>query len=125
MDIPTSTATDEELKDVQPSVGSSGMSVVKGMEKDVQGGVSVGVLRIGVDSRIQVLRHLGDIAITRGDHDIVGGTTVLGGERRGERDTMSPKNCVTSMLGMCEVLVLQYLKTVRLCIWLLGVCACL
>ena len=92
MDTPTSAATDEELEDVQPSVGSCGMSVVKGMGKDVQGGVSVGVLRIGTDSRVQVLRHLGDIAITRGDHDIVGGTTVLGDKRGGERHTMSPRN---------------------------------
>ena len=102
MDAPTSAATDEELEDVQPSVGSCGMSVVKGRERRVQGGVSVGVLRIGTDSRVQVLRHLGDIAITRGDHDIVGGATVLGGGRGGERHTMSPRNCVTSMLGMCE-----------------------
>ena len=104
MDTPTSAATDEELEDVQPSVRSCGMSVVKGMGKDVQGGVSVGVLRIGTDSRVQVLRHLGDISITRGDHDIVGGTTVLGDKRGGERHTMSPRNCVTSMVGMSEEL---------------------
>ena len=92
MDTPTSAAADEELEDVQPPVGSSSMSVVKRIEKDVQGRVSVGVLRVGTDSRVQVLRYLGDIAITRGDHDIVGGATVLGGERGGERRTMSPKN---------------------------------
>ena len=80
MDTPTSAATNEELQDVQPTVGSGRMSMVKCLEKDEQGGVTVRVLRIGTDPRIQVLRHLGDIAITRSDHDVIGGTAVLRSE---------------------------------------------
>ena len=103
MDTPTSAATNEELQDVQPTVGSGRMSMVKCLEKDEQGGVTVRVLRIGTDPRIQVLRYLGDIAITRSDHDVIGGAAVLRSEHGEVVRTINPRNCVTSMLGLCEV----------------------
>ena len=98
----TSAATHEELQNVEPTVGGGRVSVVERLEKNVQRGVSVRVLRIGTDSGVQVLRHLGDIAITRCDHDVISGAAVLH-RKRGARDiTINPKNCVTSMVGLCE-----------------------